>query len=316
VGHPSEPRGVAGAADTAKPFTAYDIQACLYDVHRVKYLRAAIVGTIKPGDVVVDAGSGTGLLGLLAARAGAKRVYCLELNPDFKHVIEANAANNGLRDRIIVETADATAYVPPEPIDVVVSEVISAGFFYEPQLQIVNHLRDHLRPGGRMVPCSMRNYVELIHAQEQLYELTFTYDSRFTDLEEDRSLTTTACYLSTDFAGGTGTAEMIDERVTLQATDSGVANAIRITYDVEFMEGLGARTPALIAGSGEAPGSWPALLNPQIIFLPHKIQLAAGEKYDVSLRYAASSYPLACETVVRPARSPNGSAQFTTATYS
>lgn len=290
---------VAAAADTARPFTAYDIQACLYDVQRVRHLREAIEQTVKSGDVVIDAGSGTGLLGLLAARAGAARVYCLELNPDFRKVIEANAANNGLQDRIIVETADATTYTPPERLDVIVSEVISAGFFYEPQLQIINNLRRYLRTGGRLVPRSMRNFVELIDAQEQLYELNFSFDSRFTDLDDDRTLTDSVSYLSVDFADEKTTDPRIDQRVTVRAKTSGVANALRITYDVEFAEGVRATTPGGINGAGEAPGSWPALLNPQIIFLKDKIELAADQEYQVSLAYEASSYPITCDSSVR-----------------
>ena len=55
--------------DTQKVFTSYDIQACLYDEERVEYFREAIFRTVQPGDVVVDAGSGTGLLGMFAAHA-------------------------------------------------------------------------------------------------------------------------------------------------------------------------------------------------------------------------------------------------------
>jgi hypothetical protein len=70
-----------------------------------------------------------------------------------------------------------------------VSEVISAGFFYEPQLQIVNNLRKSLKPKGHIIPLSMENTVELIDAQSMLYGLRFDYDSRYRTLAEDHSLT-------------------------------------------------------------------------------------------------------------------------------
>jgi precorrin-6B methylase 2 len=295
------PDEIIAKAATEKAFTTYDIQACLYDAHRVKYLRGAIQQTVRPGDVVVDAGSGTGLLGLFAAQAGAAKVYCLELNPDFKEVIEENARRNGLADKIEVCTVDATRCLLPEKVDVIVSEVISAGFFYEPQLQIVNNLRRFLKPGGRVVPRSMINYVELINAQEYLYGLKFSFDSRFTELEEDRSLTDNAIYLSSNFAESTGVEPTVRAQVTVRATESGRANAVKITYDVEFYENVWATTPTEILGAGEDPGSWPALLNPQIIFLPETVDLIAGDKYEVTLAYEASSAPTTCEINIAPA---------------
>jgi hypothetical protein len=262
-------------ADTEKPFTTYDIQACLYDAHRVRCLRDAVERSVKPGDVVVDAGSGTGVLGLFAARAGAAKVYCLELNTDFKEVIEENARRNGLADRI----------------------------FYEPQLQIINNLRQFLKPDGRIVPRSMTNYVELIDAQEELYGLNFTFDGRFTDLDGDRSLTDSAQYLFVDFANSSDTDPVISREVTVEAARSGTANAFKITYDIEFSAGVWTSTHAAALGSGEDPGSWPALLNPQIVFLSEKVEVVQGERYDVSLEYRASANPVTCKAVVTSARS-------------
>jgi type II protein arginine methyltransferase len=128
---------------------------CLFDERRVEHFRRAILDTVRPGDIVVDAGSGTGLLGMFAAVAGAARVYCVEISPGYIGVIEENARRNGLDDRIVVIHADATTVVLPEDVDVIVCEVLSAGLFYEPQLQIIENLRAFLRSGGSIIPSSV-----------------------------------------------------------------------------------------------------------------------------------------------------------------
>ena len=83
-------------AATNVAFTPYEISFCLHDVARTRMWKEAIEDSVKPGDVVVDAGSGTGILGVFAAMAGAKKVYCVELHPRFIPLIEHLAAQNGV----------------------------------------------------------------------------------------------------------------------------------------------------------------------------------------------------------------------------
>ncbi len=271
---------------TDKRFTAYDIQACLHDVGRAELFKAAIFSTVREGDVVVDAGSGSGLLGLFAAQAGAKRVYCVESNDDYIPVIRENARRNGFANVVQAIHADATTVQLPSQIDVIISEVISAGFFYEPQLQIVNNLRRFLNPGGRIIPLTIEHTIELISAEETLYGLNFSYDSRYHALDGDRSLTNRQQYLRTDFT--TPQSKDISAGVRLRGTEKGTANALRLHYRIEFTPGTWAEEPTSF------------LMNPQTMFLPATVEIEPDQEYQVHLAYRASRSPLTARIQVSP----------------
>ena len=72
----------------------FEHEKMLADSVRVDTYAAAISRHIKPGDVVIDLGTGTGILAILAARQGAK-VYAID-HSDFIHVAEQIAKQNGI----------------------------------------------------------------------------------------------------------------------------------------------------------------------------------------------------------------------------
>src|SRR4051812_24650499 len=58
------------------------INECLLDEERTRALQAAIHRQVTPGDVVLDAGTGSGILALIAAAAGARKVYAVDVDRD------------------------------------------------------------------------------------------------------------------------------------------------------------------------------------------------------------------------------------------
>jgi hypothetical protein len=127
----------------------------LGDAVRLDAFARAIAATVKPGDVVIDLGSGTGILGLLAARAGAARVYALE-ETALGGIAREIAAANQVADRIRVVRGWSTWVTLREPADVVITDQIGhfgleAGLFeYVPDAR-----RRLLKANGTTIPASM-----------------------------------------------------------------------------------------------------------------------------------------------------------------
>ncbi|KAJ0403977.1 hypothetical protein ATCC90586_005844 [Pythium insidiosum] len=78
------------------------------------------------GKVVLDVGTGSGILAYFAVKAGARHVYAVELS-DMAYCARELLRANGLSDRITVIKGKMESVELPEPVDVVVSEPM--GFF-------------------------------------------------------------------------------------------------------------------------------------------------------------------------------------------
>ena len=117
------------------------------------------------GKRVVDVGTGSGILALAAARAGAENVIAADINPNAALTAAENARANGVDDRVSPLCSDLLSALAPRPLfDVVLSsppkhagkprDLADRGWHAGPQYCDISALfdqsRERLKPGGRL----------------------------------------------------------------------------------------------------------------------------------------------------------------------
>jgi precorrin-6B methylase 2 len=151
-------------------------RAYLSDPVRLDAFERAIATVVSPDDIVVDVGCGTGLLGLFACRAGARRVYAIETNGMIE-IARAIARANCLADRFVFINRHSSEVVLPEQADVLTGDLIGNMGFEAGLLDVYRDAARFMKPTGRMVPSRITLAAAPVSAPEQFDDVRF-WDAR------------------------------------------------------------------------------------------------------------------------------------------
>jgi len=144
-----------------------DYEAMRDDSPRTDAFEAAIKRRLQSlGDqaVVVDIGTGSfALLALMAARAGAKRVFAIEKNPEAVKLAREAVRKAGFEGTVQVIEGDSMQTELPERVDLVVSELIGSIATQEGVEPIIRDadkrfLKDGIQ-GARMIPARCQTLI-------------------------------------------------------------------------------------------------------------------------------------------------------------
>lgn len=118
----------------------------LNDDGRNQFYKAAIEHA-APGKVVCDVGAGTGLLSILAVKAGAKKVISVERDSARAEYMRSIVDRVGMSDKIEIINDD---FLNTDiAADIYVSETFNTQIFGEDMIKLSNHAHKH---GGVWIP--------------------------------------------------------------------------------------------------------------------------------------------------------------------
>lgn len=278
----------------------------LRDEQRNEAYRRALEHVVKPGDVVLDVGAGTGILSIFAAAAGARRVYAVERTA-IAEVARRMIECNGHAACIEVLESDLEDVELPEKVDVIVSEWMGGFGVDENVLASVVMARDRwLEPGGTMVPGRVTAMLAPASIAEFDEAVAYWRSPRHgVDLSVIASLTTqetfhTQTHLTpADLVAppqrmwahdpGTCSLQEADQPFTtklrFEAARAGTLSGFVTWFTAEMGDGN-----VLTNAVGAPDTHWGRTLFP----LDHPIELVAGATFDVEL-HCDPSLPGSCE---------------------
>lgn len=142
----------------------------LADAARTAAFCEAVAAAVRPGAVFADLGCGTGLLSLVARRAGARRAFAVERGAIIglaRQIVGANHATD--IEFIHGESTDVTL---PEPADVVAMDSIGDAGYSPSLVACLCDARERwLRPGGVMIPASIDICGVVIEAPDHIADV-------------------------------------------------------------------------------------------------------------------------------------------------
>ena len=148
----------------------------LRDSARVQAYSQSLADVVRPRDVVLDIGTGTGLLAFLASRLGARRVFAVEHGPAIE-LARAVALEGAFGDRVVILEGRSTEIDLPERVDVIVTETLWNFGLGEGLLGAVVDARDRfLVEGGTIVPRTLELQCSLVDSPVLYQDLVNVWD--------------------------------------------------------------------------------------------------------------------------------------------
>ncbi|HXP79465.1 MAG TPA: 50S ribosomal protein L11 methyltransferase [Verrucomicrobiae bacterium] len=251
----------------------------------------ALRAVIRPGAVVMDIGTGPGIMAVQACQLGAKHVYAIEPGEVIQLAREIAAANH-CADKIEFFEDISTNVTIPTRADVIVSDLRGILPFYSDHIPSIADARlRFLAPGGTLIGREDRVWAAVVEAPERFSKIVdpWTRDLPGQDLSPARRkvvneihrmqaapellLTSPNLWVALDYT----CIENPDAQGELTSTvkREGTGHGIVIWFDADLADGV---------GFSNRPGSATVIYSSMFLPWPEPVLLVAGQTVCVHLQ--------------------------------
>lgn len=226
----------------------------LDDEVRTLSFKRALEKTIKPNSIVLDIGTGTGILAAFAVRCGAQKVYALESSDEIFDAAKDMFKRNKLNTKIkLVRYRKGQKLDIPKNIDIIVSECLGHFAFDENMISAVSSYKKFLRPDGIFIPSQISLFLSPVFAPEVYNYYVTTWENPIYgfDFSNMRSRALNRIYVATvdpnnflakpinilDYTLGSS-AEVLDGKGSFEITQHGVLHGFVGFFETMLAEGV------------------------------------------------------------------------------
>jgi ubiquinone/menaquinone biosynthesis C-methylase UbiE len=227
----------------ATPFPMLHAVSLLSHRSRLSKFQRALQKVVRPESHVVDIGTGTGVLALIAAKAGARSVTAIDVNRESLKYARKAAEINGLSQRVNFVESHFEDYIPEEQADIVVCEMLSSMLLVEQQVPACAHAAKRiLKPGGIILPASASVYAVPVECHSllkrfSLFKLDFPKVPQTLGKGDAKDLSDAVLIVKFDFSTLDVPAE-VNETLEYTIVESGALHGIVGFFKAQLYENI------------------------------------------------------------------------------
>lgn len=271
-------------------YTVSQFAHMLQDRPRVDAYTESMRRSIRPGDVVVDIGCGTGYFSLLACQLGARKVYAIEPSDAVELARECVRAS-GLTDRIECIRDLSTRVTLPGPAQVIVSDLRGGLPLHGRHLPALLDARERLLAPDGILICQRDTIMAAPISHPEGYERCVGIWSSLPGIDQSACHDVViherqSVFLADDMKLGPASAwATIDYRhhrspdvsgtVTWTIDEPLLAHGLCLWFDAEYAGGI-------TYSAGPSHPATPTY-NRQFLPWPREVSLAAGDRISMDL---------------------------------
>ena len=263
------------------PFSILQAASLLSHKSRIRKFRQAIEQTISTREYVIDLGTGSGILAILAARQGA-RVTAIDANAESLKYAKVAAERNGVVENIEFVHSHFHDFEPEEKADVVLCEMLSSVMLIEQQIPASRYAVKHLlKPNGKIIPQEVKLFVipvqnEILWNRFNIEDLKFPRIPQTAEREQSIDLADLQELEKLDLTKVSDQPMSIDKHLNFEIVQSGTVHGITGMFESKLYDDI-----TLTMKDG-----WRELFMP----LPESVDVKAGTKLNVRVSFRPGEY--------------------------